>query len=43
MADIALIFHWPPAAMTDMAVGELLHWRALAVQRHNHLHSTEKT
>ena len=29
MADIAMIFHWPPAAMQDMDVGELLHWRNL--------------
>lgn len=42
MADIAVIFHWPPAAMQDMGVGELLHWRNLAVQRHNAIHTPPK-
>ena len=42
MADIAMIFHWPPAAMQDMDVGELLHWRNLAVQRHNAQHDSQK-
>ena len=30
MADIAIIFHWPPQAMDGMAVSELMHWRAQA-------------
>ena len=27
MADIAAIFHWPPAAMNDMDLIELAQWR----------------
>ncbi|MBZ0134690.1 MAG: GpE family phage tail protein [Rhodanobacter sp.] len=42
MADVALIFHWPPAVMHPMELGELMDWRALAVERHNAMHSTEK-
>lgn len=33
MADIAVVFHWPPAAMADMALAELMDWRRLAAQR----------
>lgn len=42
MADVAYLLHWPPAVMDAMDVGELMHWRALAVQRHNDMYSTEK-
>jgi hypothetical protein len=35
MADIAIIFHWPPQAMDGMAVSELMHWRAQAARRAN--------
>lgn len=27
MADIALVFHWPPAAMYAMELQELVEWR----------------
>lgn len=30
MADIAVIFHWPPAAMDAMSLGELADWRERA-------------
>lgn len=33
MADIAMIFHWPPTVMDAMAVSELMGWRAHAVER----------
>jgi hypothetical protein len=30
MADIAVVFHWPPAAMHDMEISELVAWRERA-------------
>ena len=33
MADIATVFHWPPAAMEGMSIPELMRWRALAIER----------
>lgn len=30
MADIAAIFHWPPAAMAPMPLDELMAWRERA-------------
>lgn len=33
MADIAVIFHWPPSEMAGMTLTELLNWRHLALQR----------
>jgi len=33
MADVAAIFHWPPAAMDEMTVSELMGWRARAAKR----------
>lgn len=33
MADIALVFHWPPSVMDAMGVGELMTWREQAAQR----------
>lgn len=30
MADIAVIFHWPPAAMDSLPVVELMEWRERA-------------
>lgn len=30
MADIATIFHWPPAAMDGMEIAELTAWRERA-------------
>lgn len=33
MADVAVIFHWPPAAMDDLTVSELMGWRERAAKR----------
>ncbi|WP_263264904.1 GpE family phage tail protein [Pseudomonas sp. RIT-PI-S] len=33
MADIAMVFHWPPAPMATMPVSELVQWREQARQR----------
>jgi len=30
MADVAVVFHWPPSAMDDMSVSELMQWRERA-------------
>ena len=35
MADLAIVFHWPPAVMDQMSLHELMQWRALAIARHN--------
>ena len=35
MADVAMLLHWPPSIMHPMELGELMHWRHLAVERHN--------
>lgn len=34
MADIAVVFHWPPAAMAAMTPAELMQWRERARLRH---------
>lgn len=33
MADVAVIFHWPPSAMDDMSLSELMGWRERAAKR----------
>ncbi|MEE8731794.1 MAG: GpE family phage tail protein [Rahnella inusitata] len=33
MADVAVIFHWPPSEMYPMTLTELLVWRHKAMQR----------
>ncbi|UXD29898.1 hypothetical protein FORC066_2688 [Yersinia enterocolitica] len=33
VADIAVVFHWPPSATDPMTVGELLEWRHKAIIR----------
>ncbi|MEA9393676.1 GpE family phage tail protein [Acerihabitans sp. TG2] len=33
MADIAVIFHWPPSELFPMTLTELIHWRASALKR----------
>lgn len=33
MADIAVVFHWPPHAMDGMDLTELMAWRERARQR----------
>jgi hypothetical protein len=30
MADIAVVFHWEPAAMDGMALSDLMEWRERA-------------
>lgn len=34
MADIAVVFHWPPSAMDGMDLTELMAWRERARQRY---------
>jgi len=34
MADIAVVFHWPPSAMDGMDLQELMAWRERARQRY---------
>ncbi len=41
MADVAYLLHWPPGALCAMELGELMHWRQLAVERHNAMHATQ--
>ncbi|MEO7467870.1 MAG: GpE family phage tail protein, partial [Sphingobium limneticum] len=33
MADIAIIFHWPPQSMADMDLSDLMQWRSHAAKR----------
>jgi hypothetical protein len=33
MADIAVIFHWPPSELNSLSVIELITWRDKALQR----------
>ncbi|MDO9177444.1 MAG: GpE family phage tail protein [Agitococcus sp.] len=33
MADIAVVFHWPPSAMDSMSLTELMNWREQARKR----------
>jgi len=33
MADLAVVFHWPPSAMAAMDLVELMAWRAQAERR----------
>ncbi|NUT17449.1 MAG: GpE family phage tail protein [Cupriavidus sp.] len=33
IADVAVIFHWPPAHLYAMEVAELMEWRARARER----------
>lgn len=34
MADVAMIFHWPPQAFEQMSFTELMQWREKARERH---------
>ncbi len=34
MADVALVFHWPPSVMGSMSVSELMDWRERARERY---------
>jgi hypothetical protein len=33
MADLAVVFHWPPTAMDGMELSELMGWREHAARR----------
>jgi hypothetical protein len=33
MADIAVVFHWPPQSMDPMGAAELMMWHERAVAR----------
>lgn len=33
MADIAVVFHWPPQAMDGFSLAELMDWRERARRR----------
>lgn len=33
MADIAVVFHWPPQSMETMSLEELMDWRGKAEAR----------
>jgi hypothetical protein len=35
MADLALVFHWPPEVMENMAPEELAEWHQEARARHS--------
>lgn len=39
MADLAMLLHWRAADMDAMSLAELLDWHALAVERHNAMHT----
>ncbi len=34
MADLAMVFHWRPADMDPMSVGELMDWRERLRERY---------
>ncbi|KFF70327.1 MULTISPECIES: GpE family phage tail protein [Pectobacterium] len=36
MADIAVIFHWPPSELYPMTLTELILWRDKALKRSGH-------
>ena len=38
MADIALVFHWPPDAMYGLRLAELMLWRERARERYQTVH-----
>ncbi|MDH2898853.1 GpE family phage tail protein [Rahnella variigena] len=36
MADVAVVFHWPPSELYPMSPAELAQWRAKAIERSGH-------
>lgn len=34
MADLALVFHWPPSTMHDFTLTEWMEWRERARERY---------
>jgi hypothetical protein len=41
MADIAIIFHWPPSEMAAMELDELQDWHAKALDRWEKINRAE--
>ena len=41
MADIAAVFHWPLSELRAFSIGELVHWRRLAIEKWNEMNRTE--
>lgn len=33
MSDLAAVFHWSPAEMAEMELGDLMDWRERAIAR----------
>ncbi|WP_320152146.1 GpE family phage tail protein [uncultured Tolumonas sp.] len=33
MADIAVVFHWPPSEMAAFSISELIEWHEMAEER----------
>ncbi|MGO2335562.1 GpE family phage tail protein [Providencia sp.] len=33
IADIAMVFHWPPSSFDEMTISELIKWHRLAAVR----------
>lgn len=42
MADIAVVFHWPPDVMDSMPLDELMHWHQAAVERWNAMNANKE-
>ncbi|WP_034911915.1 GpE family phage tail protein [Erwinia sp. 9145] len=38
MADIAVIFHWPPSELYLLSLTGLIRWREKALQRSGNIH-----
>ncbi|TCB97752.1 GpE family phage tail protein [Kosakonia quasisacchari] len=38
MADIAVIFHWPPSELYPLSLSELITWREKALQRSGNMY-----
>ncbi|AYN27669.1 GpE family phage tail protein [Buttiauxella sp. 3AFRM03] len=38
MADIAVIFHWPPSELYALSLSDLISWREMALKRSGNSH-----
>jgi len=38
MADIAVIFHWPPSELYTLSLSDLISWREMALKRSGNSH-----
>ncbi|WP_407439921.1 GpE family phage tail protein [Lelliottia sp.] len=38
MADIAVIFHWPPSELYPLSLSDLISWREMALKRSGNSH-----